>query len=349
MKRTISLSLAIILLLSLALIFLSGCSSETTAGDPDHKGSYVVANQSFIDSLPDDDESFQETSIYFKAKVSFINDEDIYFTDENGNSFDCSHGQYLHDFEPYKGQMCECYCTAINVTSSFFSSKKSFDITFHRPEDARIVFEDGTIYSMGADCTMHDLDGLEDIVAYSLSEKGIETYHIINFAEKTVRLVIHNHDQWYYADGSFKDHPCHKPFVHYFEGLSEWIWLQGGSNLTFGINDNNAGHPEKDDLSSVQKMVDGLISSGQAVPLDQSNVLTALEVSPEVPVQTEQPTRSQPEQFQTTYILNTNTGVFHQPYCSSVGQMSNSNKQEFTGTRDEVISMGYKPCGKCHP
>lgn len=50
-----------------------------------------------------------------------------------------------------------------------------------------------------------------------------------------------------------------------------------------------------------------------------------------------------------TYILNTNTHKFHIPSCSSVGQMNESNKKEFTGTRDEVIGMGYDPCGRCHP
>jgi DNA-entry nuclease len=51
----------------------------------------------------------------------------------------------------------------------------------------------------------------------------------------------------------------------------------------------------------------------------------------------------------TNYILNTNSKKFHIPSCSSVDQMSDKNKQEFFGTRDEVISMGYEPCGRCHP
>ena len=50
-----------------------------------------------------------------------------------------------------------------------------------------------------------------------------------------------------------------------------------------------------------------------------------------------------------TYIANTNTGKFHYPSCSSVGQMKESNKWYFTGTRDELIEMGYKPCGRCNP
>lgn len=51
----------------------------------------------------------------------------------------------------------------------------------------------------------------------------------------------------------------------------------------------------------------------------------------------------------TTYILNTNTKKFHKPSCSSVKQMKESNKGEFTGSRDEVIAKGYDPCKKCNP
>lgn len=50
-----------------------------------------------------------------------------------------------------------------------------------------------------------------------------------------------------------------------------------------------------------------------------------------------------------TYILNTNTKKFHYPSCSSVSDMKEKNKREFTGTRDEAIAYGYSPCGRCHP
>ncbi|MCD7882465.1 MAG: DNA/RNA non-specific endonuclease [Lachnospiraceae bacterium] len=50
-----------------------------------------------------------------------------------------------------------------------------------------------------------------------------------------------------------------------------------------------------------------------------------------------------------TYILNTNTKKFHYPSCSSVDQMSEKNKQEYTGSREDVISMGYEPCKNCNP
>ena len=51
----------------------------------------------------------------------------------------------------------------------------------------------------------------------------------------------------------------------------------------------------------------------------------------------------------TDYVLNTNTKKFHYPSCGSVKKMKDKNKDFFTGTRDEVISQGYDPCGNCHP
>ena len=51
----------------------------------------------------------------------------------------------------------------------------------------------------------------------------------------------------------------------------------------------------------------------------------------------------------TTYVLNTNTKKFHYPSCSSVDQMSAKNKQDFTGTREQVIAMGYDACKRCNP
>lgn len=55
------------------------------------------------------------------------------------------------------------------------------------------------------------------------------------------------------------------------------------------------------------------------------------------------------ENGEVTYILNTNSYKFHDPSCSSVDQMSDSNKEDFTGTRDAVIAMGYEPCERCNP
>ena len=49
------------------------------------------------------------------------------------------------------------------------------------------------------------------------------------------------------------------------------------------------------------------------------------------------------------YILNTSKKIFHYPDCNSVRSMSEKNKKEFFGTREEVVAMGYQSCGACHP
>lgn len=55
------------------------------------------------------------------------------------------------------------------------------------------------------------------------------------------------------------------------------------------------------------------------------------------------------ESVSASYILNTSTKKFHVPSCASVKQMKESNTEKFTGSRDEVTSMGYDPCGRCNP
>jgi len=50
-----------------------------------------------------------------------------------------------------------------------------------------------------------------------------------------------------------------------------------------------------------------------------------------------------------TYVLNTNPNKFHKPACRSVGQIKPSNRDESTGTREDVLALGYKPCGNCKP
>ncbi len=48
-----------------------------------------------------------------------------------------------------------------------------------------------------------------------------------------------------------------------------------------------------------------------------------------------------------TYVLNTNSKRIHMPECSSVDDMAEHNKAEYTGTRDALIADGYKECGSC--
>ncbi len=49
------------------------------------------------------------------------------------------------------------------------------------------------------------------------------------------------------------------------------------------------------------------------------------------------------------YVLNLNSKKFHYPWCSSVDKMKEKNRLDYTGTREEIIEMGYEPCKNCNP
>lgn len=49
------------------------------------------------------------------------------------------------------------------------------------------------------------------------------------------------------------------------------------------------------------------------------------------------------------YVLNTNTHKFHKENCESVRDIADSNKEVYTGNREDLINMGYEPCKRCKP
>ncbi|MBR1757681.1 MAG: DUF1294 domain-containing protein [Lachnospiraceae bacterium] len=57
-----------------------------------------------------------------------------------------------------------------------------------------------------------------------------------------------------------------------------------------------------------------------------------------------------PEENETRdYVLNTKSMKFHLPDCKYVGEIYEGHKQEFHGTREDLLSQGYTPCGNCKP
>lgn len=60
---------------------------------------------------------------------------------------------------------------------------------------------------------------------------------------------------------------------------------------------------------------------------------------------------TQPDDGLLHLVLNTSSKRVHKPDCSGVAQMAEKNKQEFTGTQEELdalLAQGYKLCGTCH-
>ena len=76
--------------------------------------------------------------------------------------------------------------------------------------------------------------------------------------------------------------------------------------------------------------------------------------TPETPTEPEvtEPAATQPPADSSQgddYVLNINSLKFHKPNCEWAEKISQKNRQDYTGSRDELIQQGYTPCGSCNP
>lgn len=49
------------------------------------------------------------------------------------------------------------------------------------------------------------------------------------------------------------------------------------------------------------------------------------------------------------YVLNMSSEKFHDPSCSAVKEISEKNRWDYHGTREDILEMGYQPCKLCNP
>ena len=49
------------------------------------------------------------------------------------------------------------------------------------------------------------------------------------------------------------------------------------------------------------------------------------------------------------YVCNTSSKKFHLSSCGSVKTISDKNRKNYNGSRDDLIAEGYSPCKKCNP
>ena len=138
--------------------------------------------------------------------------------------------------------------------------------------------------------------------------------------------------------------------------------VQPGISIDYSTGDSQEDPDGVRGITSVAKLY-GALSSSEHLDLpepseDQTNAVVRSAPEESASVKETEPPESVAEsnvvreaetEPAVTYILNTNTKKFHLPSCSSVQDMKDKNKQEFYGSRDEAISRGYDPCGRCHP
>lgn len=175
-------------------------------------------------------------------------------------------------------------------------------------------------------------------------QMSMVTYHsYLNMAIKAIDRIL-----WGYVKET-GNHVMYR-VTPIFEGdnlLANGVLMEG-----YSVEDKGAGVSYCVFAYNVQPGIEIDYATGESKLADsaqqeeQKTATVTPTPSPE-PEKQEPATRS--EASQADYILNTNTKKFHYPTCSSVNDMKEKNKQEFFGTRDEAISNGYSPCGRCKP
>ena len=136
---------------------------------------------------------------------------------------------------------------------------------------------------------------------------------------------------------------------HGGSNASSEAWIQAVSPKIAVIScgrDNDYGHPAAQTLSRLE-------SVGAEILRTDTLGDIVITVYPDGTVQRFDSTQPTPDTVQAdadiTYIINTRTGKFHDPSCSSAAEISPGNRLETTANREDLLSRGYEPCGKCRP
>lgn len=107
----------------------------------------------------------------------------------------------------------------------------------------------------------------------------------------------------------------------------KWWWIAAAFVVLIGLFGSNGSQSKPD---------------AEPSPTPTAEVRAIVETTPRPSV------TPRPEPVK-TYILNTNSHIFHSEWCSSAEKISDANRKEFEGTRSEVIEQGYEPCQQCKP
>lgn len=141
--------------------------------------------------------------------------------------------------------------------------------------------------------------------------------------------------------------------LHYKEYLLKWRaqledMRQLGDQIQQLVSDH--GHPE---LSVIYRLVNdddhgqifAVIERGEVV----YDVVEDTPPGEEVPDPTSRVQPSASSSAYADYVINTNSGVFHDAACSYANQIAAYNRAAFHGDRLDLLARGLKPCERCQP
>lgn len=121
-----------------------------------------------------------------------------------------------------------------------------------------------------------------------------------------------------------------------------------GDGVTFCIFAYNAQPGVKINYATGESELESGSVNTQPKPQSEKPAAPVAPSKPTENTPAPEPQQSAP-QSQCDYVLNTNTKKFHLPSCSSADDIKATNRQEYSGNRDDLIAQGYVPCKRCDP
>lgn len=106
---------------------------------------------------------------------------------------------------------------------------------------------------------------------------------------------------------------------------------------------NDYGHPHKETIEKLERL--GI----KAFRTDEQGTVVAVSDGKQITWSAAPAISGQEGNKTEDYVLNTSTKKFHSPGCSSAATMKQENKEEYNGSRQQLIKEGYSPCGVCKP
>ena len=145
--------------------------------------------------------------------------------------------------------------------------------------------------------------------------------------------------------------------INYATGESSGPEYTGISNVTDSNkinNTNNTADSSNTTNISNNTLPDTGTTNAQNAENDSSNEkiqnttnnTTSSETTTKNEVAQQMPNNNETTQ---SYVLNKNTKKFHEPSCYSADRISEKNREDYSGTRNNLISQGYQPCKNCNP
>ncbi|MCC8142229.1 MAG: DNA/RNA non-specific endonuclease [Lachnospiraceae bacterium] len=317
--------------LAFAVLFTAGCASSDS--DKTSEETVTVVSEPTIEAaIPGPDVSLADIPEYSGDPWVILNDNTPYFTEDEKTT---------DVFEEYSDldDLGRCGTAYANICQELMPTEKRGDISEIHPtgwQSSRYDFIDGESLYNRCHLIAHELAG-EDANEYNLitgtryfNVDGMQSFEDMtaDYVKETGNHVLYRVTPLFEGDNLVASGAVMEAYSVEDEGdgICFCIYcynVQPGIEIDYANGDNwKTG--DVDDLAVS-------INRGPAVSGESD---------------TENSTASDEE---ADYILNTNTMKFHRPDCEGVADISEHNRQEYTGSRADLIEQGYSPCQTCNP